>query len=103
MMARLRGSKGNDGDNHAANVSGQAEIQTDIMAAIVAYLRTHPGAADNATGIQRWWLPAKLANVSSTEVAASLAALVGEGRLETQRLPGGHVIFSGVSKPDPRH
>jgi hypothetical protein len=64
-----------------------------LRQAIQAYLDAHPGAADNAVGIKRWWLPPGVANVALSDVAVVLAAMVAEGFLQTQQLPGGHVIF----------
>jgi hypothetical protein len=96
MRARSRGATGNGGSigkETAAAVSGKL---LKLKRAILAYLKAHPEAADTATGIKRWWLPPTLANVSSADVAAVLAAMVADGIMETRQLPGGHVIFAAV-------
>jgi hypothetical protein len=66
---------------------------TALKAGILAYLANHPGAADNAVGIQRWWLPTAMANAVVADVEAALAEMVNEGSLKTRHLPDGNVIF----------
>jgi hypothetical protein len=65
-----------------------------LKSGILAYLASHPSAADNAVGIQRWWLPVEMANATVAEVEAALAEMVNEGSLKTRRLPDGNVIFT---------
>jgi len=50
--------------------------------AIRAYVSAHPGAADNAAGIQKWWLPPDMANGPKADVEAALAAFARCRRAE---------------------
>jgi hypothetical protein len=67
--------------------------------AIRAYVLAHPGAADNAAGIQKWWLPPDLANGPTANVEAALAALHVAGLLSELRLPDGRVAYSAARRP----
>lgn len=67
--------------------------------AIRAYVLSHPGAADNADGIQKWWLPPDLANGPTTDVEAALAALHVAGVLRKVHLPDGNVVYSAAQQP----
>jgi hypothetical protein len=65
--------------------------------AIRAYVLAHPSAADNAAGIQKWWLPPDLANGPTADVEAALAALHVAGVLSELRLPDGSVVYSAAT------
>jgi hypothetical protein len=101
MTPSLRGNGGNrrnTGRSTGANTGetvaeASPERLAELRQAIQAYLEAHPSAADNAVGIKRWWLPPSAANGALSDVAVVLAAMVAEGFLQTQQLPGGHVIF----------
>ena len=67
---------------------------TDVETAILAYLAAHPDAADNAVGVQQWWLPRRLVDASLHDVETALAAMTEQGRLTEIRLPDGSVIFA---------
>lgn len=72
---------------------------TDVETAIRAYLAAHPTAADNAVGVQQWWLPRRLIDASLHDVETALAAMTEQGCLTEIRLPDGSVIFaSGHAK-----
>jgi hypothetical protein len=66
---------------------------TRVAEAICAYLVRHPDAADSEDGIAAWWMPPMGLQASVAEVAAALARLCREGRIEQQRLPDGRVIY----------
>jgi len=65
-----------------------------VAGAIRAYVLAHPGAADNAAGIQKWWLPPDMANGPTADVDAALAELHDAGVLSELRLPDGNVVYS---------
>lgn len=65
----------------------------DVEGAILAYLDAHPDAADSAAGIQRWWLPRALENVTLFDVERALLHLVASQVVGEFRLPDGGVIF----------
>ena len=65
-----------------------------VQAAIHAYLNLHPGAADNAEGIQKWWLPPSMAATALADVQEALTALHDAGVLSELRLPDGSVLYS---------
>ena len=67
--------------------------------AIRAYVLAHPGAADNAAGIQKWWLPPNMVNGPTADVEAALAALHVAGVLSELRLPDGNVVYSAAQGP----
>ncbi len=67
---------------------------TEVETAILAYLAAHPDAADNALGVQQWWLPRRFADVSLRDVETALAAMTEQGSLTEIRLPDGSVIFA---------
>jgi hypothetical protein len=71
-----------------------AACATDVQRAILAYLASHPDAADSAVGIQRWWLPHPLADASSQDVEAVLWKMVADGEMSELHLPDGSVIFA---------
>lgn len=70
-----------------------------VADAIRAYVSAHPAACDSATGIQKWWLPAELANCSTADLAAALAALHAAGVLGETRLPDGEAVYSAAKQP----
>jgi len=70
-----------------------------VADAIRAYVLAHPGAADNAAGIQKWWLPPDLANRPTADVEAALEALRVAGVLSETRLPDGNVVYSAAQGP----
>lgn len=58
-----------------------------VETAILVYLAAHPDAADNALGVQQWWLPRRFADVSLRDVETALAAMTEQGSLTEIRLP----------------
>ena len=75
---------------------GAVELVED---AIRAYVLAHPGAADNAAGIQKWWLPPDLANGPTADVEAALAELRVAGVLSELPMPDGNVVYSAAHWP----
>jgi hypothetical protein len=72
-----------------------AELET----AIRNYLAAHPGAADSAAGIQRWWLPHALSGRPLAELERVLAQMAASGKVSEIRLPDGTVMFGTVRHP----
>jgi hypothetical protein len=67
-------------------------VQT-VAADIVRYLRRHPGAADTAEGIARWWLGGRHYEETLTRVEHAIGLLVQQGLVEKQLLPDGAAIY----------
>jgi Fe2+ or Zn2+ uptake regulation protein len=67
-----------------------------LAAELLRYLAQHPGAADTAEGILRWWLPQSMAAHGLPEVEAALEQLVQDGALERRRLPDGRVLYAAA-------
>jgi len=65
---------------------------SQIMKALLAYLRNHPKAADTLEGISKWWLPRDEAR-SRDDVARALEKLVAQGRIEKHVAPDGRRLF----------
>jgi hypothetical protein len=76
--------------------AGRRGAVAAIEDSIRAYVQAHPGAADSAVGIHSWWLPARLANRSLTDVQQALAALVAAGELVETPMPDRGTIYSGA-------
>lgn len=64
-----------------------------IAAAIERYIEAHPGAADTAEGIQRWWLSRPLADESAAMLADALADLIARGVMVSNTLPDGRTLY----------
>ena len=64
-----------------------------VAAHIVRYLRQHPGAADTAEGVARWWLGGSRCEETLAKVEEALAALVRREMVEKQTLPDGAEIY----------
>lgn len=67
-----------------------------LAAEVLRYLAQHPGAADTAEGILRWWLPQSMAVYGRPEVEAALEQLVQDGALERRPLPDGRVLYAAA-------
>jgi hypothetical protein len=74
------------------------EPDTDVVRAMVAeiarYLEAHPGAADTAEGIQRWWLSQQLADEPAATLSDALDALVARGVIASTTLPDGRTLYA---------
>ena len=65
-----------------------------MAAAIERYLEAHPGAADTAEGIQRWWLSAEFADEPATMLTDALEVLVARGVIASTTLPDGRTLYA---------
>ena len=63
------------------------------MQAIEAYLARHPHAADSEAGIVQWWLPEMGVDVPLIEARLALQMLARDGRVQSQSLPDGTLIW----------
>ena len=72
-----------------------------LLDAIVDYVRDHPQATDTAEGIRTWWVPDAVLS-SEAVLDQVLDALVEEGVLRRERLPGGGELFVVASDLRPR-
>ncbi len=60
----------------------------DIARIILNYLSKNPDAGDTLEGISRWWLNRDKIDVAVDEIAGVLEALIKEGLIEKQTMPG---------------
>jgi len=65
-----------------------------IAAEIERYVEAHPGAADTAEGIQRWWLSHPLADESAAMVIEALDLLIARGVMASTTLPDGRALYA---------
>jgi hypothetical protein len=65
-----------------------------IAAEIEQYIALHPGAADTADGIQRWWLSRQLADESAAMLAEALVCLTDRGVIARTTLPDGRTLYA---------
>ena len=72
----------------------EKDSSTEIEDAILAYLRSHPEAADTLEGIVEWWLPRQRYATARAQIARVLGDLVGAGLLRRDRLPGGGELYA---------
>jgi hypothetical protein len=74
------------------------EADGDAVRAMVAeierYLEAHPGAADTAEGIQRWWLSRQLADEPVAMLTDALDVLVAKGVIASTTLPDGRTLYA---------
>ena len=70
-------------------------------AEVLRYISRHPGAADTAEGIERWWLPDGIAAHRAAELEAALERLVRDGVLARRRLPDGRVLYAAAAGAPP--
>jgi hypothetical protein len=69
-----------------------------IAGEIERYLAEHPDAADNATGIHRWWLPLSVGDAPLNDVQAALDSLVQAGRIERASTANGAFVYRSVPR-----
>jgi len=72
-----------------------------IAAEVERYLALHPDAADTAEGIVRWWLPERLADVTSEQMHRALALLVERGSVVRRRIADGQAVYSSAGRTAP--
>jgi hypothetical protein len=68
--------------------------QSDLVDAILAYLSSHPQAADSADGVLRWWLGSHASAPTRLDVEEALATMVQRRLLRCVVLPEGTVLYS---------
>src|SRR5687767_13198439 len=61
---------------------------------ILAYLESHPTAADSLDGIVNWWLPRQRFAEARERIQASLDELIQRGLVDRVRLADGTVLYS---------
>ncbi|EIL92417.1 MULTISPECIES: hypothetical protein [Rhodanobacter] len=66
-----------------------AEVRREVL----AYLRSHPQAADTLRGIVSWWLPRQRLETGHQRIGQVLDALVSEGLLRRDPLPDGEALY----------
>ena len=64
---------------------------------VECYLSSHPGAADTAAGIARWWLLQSQVETQLSQIELALELLVTRGVLRRQCLPDGSCVFMRAS------
>jgi len=62
------------------------------------YLLVHPGAADTAAGIQKWWLPARFTDQPAHRIQEALGRLVSGGVLVRVGLPDGRTLYAAPDR-----
>jgi hypothetical protein len=72
-----------------------------LAAALLRYLAEHPGAADTAEGVHRWWLPHGADEYRADDVRAALDWLAGRGELVRSRLPDGRELYAAPRSTAP--
>ncbi|HEY0335473.1 MAG TPA: hypothetical protein VGC74_17515 [Stenotrophomonas sp.] len=75
------------------------EPDAEVIDAVLAYLRTHPDAADTLHGITRWWLPQQRYERAHGRIEAALQRLAERGRLQVRHLPDGTALYALGTPP----
>jgi|KBSMisStandDraft_5_1062788.scaffolds.fasta_scaffold326049_2 hypothetical protein len=66
----------------------------EIEQVLIAYLQSHPHAADTLDGIVAWWLPLQRYEIGRTRIAGVLSAMVEAGTLRREVLPDGDALYA---------
>ena len=66
----------------------------DAFEAITSYLADHPNANDTLEGVTQWWLLAKGAAWSRSDIQKAIARGIHEGLILETRGADGHVRYS---------
>lgn len=66
-----------------------------LIAAIEAYLASHPQAADSAEGVAQWWLGSPTPAVAMQDVERALLALAQRGVVRRAVLADGTSLYRG--------
>ena len=69
----------------------------DIARIILNYLSKNPDAGDTLEGISKWWLNREKIDVAVDEIAGVLEALIKEGLIEKQTMPGDNANYKVCS------
>lgn len=79
------------------------EDEGEVGRSVLAYLHSHPQAADTLRGIVNWWLPRQRYESSCQRIEHVLGALVAEGLLHRDELPDGEVLYALNRHTKPPH
>jgi len=74
--------------------STAGESEMEIERSVLAYLHSHPQAADTLRGIVNWWLPRQRYESGCLRIEHVLDRLVAEGLLHCDELPDGEVLYA---------
>ncbi|HEY8327442.1 MAG TPA: hypothetical protein VIO59_03195 [Rhodanobacter sp.] len=74
------------------STAGEGEME--VERSVLAYLHSHPQAADTLRGIVNWWLPRQRYEISCQRIEHVLGRLVTEGLLHRDELPDGEVLYA---------
>lgn len=66
----------------------------EVRRSVLAYLRSHPQAADTLRGIVNWWLPRQRLETGCRRIEQVLGELVNAGLLRRDQLPDGEVLYA---------
>ncbi len=69
----------------------------EVARIILNYLSKNPDAGDTLEGISRWWLNREKIDVTVDEIAGVLEALIKEGLIEKQTMPGDNANYKVCS------
>lgn len=67
---------------------------SELQAALRAYIDAHPDAADGLVGIRQWWLPEHQRYVSVAQLREVLNDLVARGEMRSTPLLGGSELYT---------
>ena len=73
-------------------------VVEQIARDVEGYLARHPGAADTAEGIARWWLVQSQVEAQLPRIESALDLLVSRGVLKRRRLPDGNCVYVRANK-----
>ena len=65
-----------------------------LAAEVLAYLSSHPNAADTLEGITNWWLPRQRYERGRRRIQDTLDQLVARGLVVRHCLPDGTIIYA---------
>lgn len=83
-------------------MSGAGDDSAEAIAAeLRRYLHAHPGAADTAAGIRKWWLPERFAGEPADRIEEALRKLVSRGVLVRVGLPDGQTLYAAPDRGAP--
>jgi hypothetical protein len=71
-----------------------AEDDGEIERSLLAYLRSHPRAADTLDGIVNWWLPLQRYETARLRIECALEKLVVDGTLQRDLLQDGVALYT---------
>lgn len=67
---------------------------SELQAALRAYIDAHPNAADGLVGIRQWWLPEHQRHVSVAQLRDVLNDLVAQGEMRSTPLLSGSELYT---------